>query len=68
MFRNRTKNKRETYKTMLRNDKEKNFFITPKEIDDIIENDKTYDDMLDYLFDNSDMNYFEEMKLYEDYD
>ena len=51
---------------MLRNDKEKNFFITPKEVDDIIENDKTYDDMLDYLFDNSDMNYFEEMKLYEE--
>lgn len=51
---------------MLRNDKEKKLFITPKEVDDIIENDKTYDDMLDYLFDNSDMNYFEEMKLYEE--
>lgn len=49
---------------MLRIDKKNNPFITEKEIDDIIENDKNYDDMLNYLFDNSDMGYFEELKLW----
>ena len=49
---------------MLRNDKEKNFFLTEREIDDIIDHDQDKDTILDYLFEDN--NYFEEMKLYED--
>lgn len=49
---------------MLRNDKEKNFFMTEKEIDDIIDHDQERDMILDYLFEDS--GYFEEMKLYEE--